>query len=86
MIKITMDVDGMRCGACESHVNDSIRQACKVKKVSSSHMKNQTVVICEDNAEVAVFKSAVEKQGYKVTGVFVEPYENKWLFSFLKKK
>lgn len=36
--------------------------------------------------DVAVFKSAIEKQGYKVTGFFVEPYESKGLFSFLKKK
>ena len=37
MIKTTVKVDGMMCGMCESHVNEAIRNAFKVKKVNSSH-------------------------------------------------
>ena len=39
MYKITLDVDGMACGMCEAHVNDAVRKAFQVKKVTSSHMK-----------------------------------------------
>ena len=37
MLKITMGIDGMMCGMCESHINDAIRREFKVKKVTSSH-------------------------------------------------
>ena len=37
MYKITAEVEGMACGMCEAHVNDAIRAAFDVKKVSSSH-------------------------------------------------
>ena len=38
MQEITVGVDGMMCGMCESHVNDAVRVAFPtVKKVSSSH-------------------------------------------------
>ena len=45
MLKITLGVDGMMCGMCESHVNDAVRKAFPVKKVTSSHGKGQTVIL-----------------------------------------
>ena len=36
MIKTTVKVDGMMCGMCESHVNDAVRKAFQVDKVTSS--------------------------------------------------
>ena len=35
MTKYTLVVDGMMCGMCESHVNDAVRKAFPVKKVTS---------------------------------------------------
>lgn len=32
MEKITVKIDGMMCGMCESHMNDTFRQNFKVKK------------------------------------------------------
>ena len=43
MLKITLGVDGMMCGMCESHVNDAVRKAFPVKKVTSSHATGYTV-------------------------------------------
>ena len=37
MVKTTLKIDGMMCGMCEAHMNDAIRAAFKVKKVTSSH-------------------------------------------------
>ena len=37
MRKYTLEVQGMQCGMCESHVNDAVRRAFRVKKVESSH-------------------------------------------------
>ena len=39
MYEIILGVEGMRCGMCEAHVNDAIRNNFKVKKVESSHDK-----------------------------------------------
>ena len=47
MVKITLDIDGMACGMCEAHVNDAVRKAFAVKKVSSSHSKGQTEIIAD---------------------------------------
>ncbi len=41
MEKLTLKVDGMRCGMCEAHLNDAVRNAFRVKKVSSSHQRGR---------------------------------------------
>ena len=45
MWKYTVHVEGMMCGMCESHVNDAVRKAFPVKKVTSSRSRNETTVI-----------------------------------------
>ena len=47
MWKYTIEVTGMMCGMCESHVNDTVRKAFSVKKVTSSRSKKETTVIAE---------------------------------------
>ena len=79
MIELTIEVEGMKCGMCESHVNDSIRRACFVKKVTSSHSKNRTVV-AEDNVDRQAIVNAITAQGYTVGNVSVKPYEKRGLF------
>ena len=48
MVKITLEVEGMACGMCEAHVNDAIRKAFPVKKVTSSHTKGKTEILAEN--------------------------------------
>ena len=43
MIQTTVQVSGMVCSMCEAHVNDAVRSALNVKKVTSSHAKGETV-------------------------------------------
>ena len=62
MEKITVKIDGMMCGMCESHMNDTFRQNFKVKKVSSSHAKGETVAIVDEDIPDEKLKEAVEKQ------------------------
>lgn len=84
MKKITLKIDGMMCGMCESHVNDCIRNNFKVKSVKSSHKLNETVIVSEDLDEDAL-KEVINKMGYKVISVKKEDYAKKELFSFLHK-
>ena len=81
MVKITLDVEGMACGMCEAHINEAVRNAFQVKKVSSSHTKKQTVIIAEQDIPEQGLKDVVAKAGYDVVSVSSEPYEKKGLFS-----
>ena len=82
MFRITANVEGMACGMCEAHINDAVRQAFKVKKVTSSHTKKQTIIIAENDISEREFKEVIEKAGYDVVSVSREPYEKKSLFGF----
>ncbi|MCD8090198.1 MAG: cation transporter [Clostridiales bacterium] len=84
MVQITLGVDGMMCGMCEAHVNDAVRSVADVVKVTSSHSKNQTVIIAEEEPSVDKVKAAIEATGYKVTSCESKPYQKKGLFSFGK--
>ncbi len=77
MIKTTLIIDGMMCGMCESHINDTIRQSFKIKKVASSHPKGTTEIISESPLDETALREAVGKTGYKVLEIKTEPYEKK---------
>ena len=86
MIKTTVKVDGMMCGMCESHVNDAVRKAFHVDKVTSSHSKGETVIISEEPVDEAKLKTAINATGYEVKNITSEPYEKKkGLFSLFHK-
>ena len=82
MLKITVKVGGMMCGMCEAHVNDAVRKAFTVKKVTSSHSKGETVIVTENNIVERALRSAIGATGYEVKTVTKEPYEKKGLFGF----
>lgn len=77
MTKYTLKIDGMMCGMCESHINDTIRKAAAVKKVSSSHAKGESVVITDGPMDVEAVKAAIHATGYEVKDVTSEPCEKK---------
>ena len=79
MWKYTVEVRGMMCGMCEAHVNDAVRKAFPVKKVSSSRGKKQTVVISERELDTSALSDAIRKTGYEVGEIRKEPYEKKGL-------
>lgn len=84
MYQTTMKIDGMMCSMCESHVNDAVRSAFPVKKVTSSHSKGETVILSEAPLDEAALRAAMEPTGYKVLSIEAKPYEKKGLFHFGK--
>lgn len=84
MIKTTLKIDGMMCSMCESHINDTVRNACKIKSVKSSHSKGTTEIISEGTLDETALREAIGKTGYKVIDVKTEPYEKK-RFSLFRK-
>lgn len=81
MVKITVKIEGMACGMCEAHINDAVRNAFPVKKVTSSHTKKETVILAEKEIPEPELKKVVAEAGYDVMSVNWEPYEKKGLFS-----
>lgn len=86
MIQITVNIEGMACGMCESHVNDAVRRAFSVKKVTSSHKKGETVILTEMDISEEQLCAAIAPTGYRVLGVEREPYEKKGLFGLGKQR
>jgi copper chaperone CopZ len=77
MNKVTVKIDGMMCGMCESHVNDAVRRAFPVKKVTSSHSKGTTEILTEAPLDEEKLKGAIEETGYRVLDISTQPYEKK---------
>ena len=77
MTKTVLKIDGMMCGMCEAHVNEAIRKAFQVKKVTSSHTKKETEIISEEPLDEELIRTTVAATGYKLEGISSEPYEKK---------
>jgi len=80
MVKITVGIEGMACGMCEAHINEAVRNAFPVKKVTSSHTKKRTVIIVEQDIAEQELMRVVSNAGYEVMSVSREPYRKKGLF------
>ena len=80
MTKTTLKIDGMMCGMCESHVNDAIRKAFPVKKVTANHTKGQAVIVAENEIAEADIAKALEPTGYRMVSYSCAPYQKKKLF------
>lgn len=80
MWKYTVQVSGMMCGMCESHVNDAVRRAFAVKKVASFRSKGETTVVTEQKLDEDALRDAIAATGYEVGEIRREPYVKRGLF------
>ena len=80
MTETKLKIDGMMCGMCESHINDAIRRAFNVKKVTSSHSKGETVVLSEEALAEKKLRAAIKETGNDLVSISAAPYEKHGLF------
>ena len=80
MYKIVLGIDGMMCGMCEAHINDTVRKYFKVKKVSSSHKKGKCEIISPEVIDEGALKKAIDETGYTMTAYDCQNYMKKGLF------
>ena len=66
MIRTTVQVSGMTCGMCEAHVNDAVRSAFPVKKVSSSRVRGETVIESETPLDLEKLRQVIRNTGYQM--------------------
>ena len=84
MTKTILKIDGMMCPMCEAHMNEAIRMAFDVKKVTSSHTKKETEILSEAPLDEEKIKTTVAATGYTLQGITSEPYEKKGFSLFGK--
>ena len=77
MEKVTLTIDGMMCGMCESHICDAIRKNFEVKKVTASHKKKEAVVLTDLPLPKAQMKKVLGALGYTLVDMRSEPYAPK---------
>ncbi|MBQ9492715.1 MAG: heavy-metal-associated domain-containing protein [Oscillibacter sp.] len=77
MIKTTVRVDGMSCGMCESHVNEAVRKAFSVKRVTSSRKKGRTEILSAEPLNPEQLRAVITETGYAVGDIDSVPYEKK---------
>ena len=94
MTQVTVQLEGMMCGMCESHVRDAIRKGIPdAKNVTASHVTNTAVFSLENDLPKGMIqhelKQAIEPTGYKVLSVNTEagiaPAKKKGAFRFGRK-
>lgn len=85
MIKITLKIDGMKCGMCEAHINNIIRKNFKIKKVSSSYKKSETYIISNEIIDENTLKYIFDPTGYIVSSYKIQEYKKRKIFSIFKK-
>ena len=84
MLKIALEIDGMMCGMCESHINDTVRKSFAVKKVTSSYSKGKTEIITEKPIPEEALRKVIEETGYTPVSMQTEVYEKKGFSLFRK--
>ena len=69
LITYRLEIEGLKCGMCESHVNDEIRKAFNVKKVTSNRFKKETLIYSKEELDVEKIKLVVGATGYKLLNI-----------------
>ena len=81
MIRTTVKINGMACGMCEAHINETIRRLYPhVKKLSSSHAKGEATFLTEEAVDAEALRRAIDATGYSFVSCESAPYEKWGLF------
>ena len=81
MIQTTLNISGMMCSMCEAHINDAVRAAFPVRKVTSSRSKGETVILSDAPLDMEKLKQTIQATGYTFVAAREETVEKKGLFS-----
>ncbi len=86
MIRTVLQISGMVCSMCEAHVNDAIRAAFDVKKVSSSRSRGETVIESEKPLDPEKLRQAVNATGYLMLSATEEEVTKRSLIRSILKR
>lgn len=66
MQKISLKVEGMKCGGCENRVKNVVGAVDGVKSVDASYKDKIVNVIAEDSASVDEVKEVIADLGFEI--------------------
>jgi len=81
MNKYIIKIDGMKCGMCESHVNDLFRKNVILKSVKSNYKTGVTTIISNIDLNIDDINKALDNSGYIIEDVKKEEAK-KTLFGY----
>jgi copper chaperone CopZ len=71
-------VEGMVCGMCEAHINDTVRKAFpNASRVSASRSRKQVTFNSEQPIDADKLRNAINQTGYTCLEVTSEPCKQK---------
>lgn len=76
MYKFTVKIEGLKCPNCERHANEAVKETFSVKKVTSSHIENEMVIIAKEDIEFEKLKAVVEEAGYQLIDMKKENHKS----------
>ncbi len=78
MNKITLKIEGMSCGMCEAHMNETVRKIVpEATKISSSHKKGETVFYLDGVLDQKKLTEAIQATGYSCKEIEYQAVEVK---------
>jgi copper chaperone CopZ len=77
MVKMTLKIDGMMCGMCETHIASALRNGLGIDKVSASHKKNEAVLYADHEIPKEQIRAVIDPTGYRLQEISCEPAEEK---------
>lgn len=69
LTRLTLEVDGMSCSMCETHINDVVRRNFLIVNVKSSFRQGQTVVLTALPIDEQKLRNVICDTGYKVLSI-----------------
>ena len=66
-----LEIDGMMCPMCESHINEAIRNNFSVKSVKSSHKTGITQIESEEPLDEERVRAVIKETGYTLNKIAV---------------
>lgn len=75
MFKITAKVEGLKCPNCERHVNEAIKEAFSIKKVTASHTDKEIIITSKEDIDNDKLTAVVAEAGYEVMDIQKETYK-----------
>lgn len=80
MFKTTIQVEGMACSMCESHVQEAIRRLGSVSKVKANRKKKEVSFLSEEILDPKTIQKTIEELGYKCKSISTSEHKKKSLF------
>lgn len=67
--KYLIHINGMKCGMCESHINDVIRKNFNVNYVKSFRNNNLTIITTNEEIRFDSIDEVIKNEGYDVVSI-----------------